>query len=93
MLNVKEAVQIAVEAAKNLLGENVLTNLELEEVEFSEESDDPHWLITLGFDKKLPTTDLKSLSLLQSFEYARKYKTFVIDAETGKVKAMKMRQV
>lgn len=93
MLDVKEAVQVAKNAAVDFLADDTeLQELLLEEVEL----DDAHnlWLITLGFNvpDKSPLHGLGA-ALSGRSPFTRKYKVFSVDSETGKVKAMKIRTV
>lgn len=92
MIDVKEAVQSAKDAAKDFLAEDVaLDDLLLEEVEFHDAENT--WLITLGFNV-LNKNAMRGIgATLAGNQYIRKYKAFSIDAETGKVKAMKIRDV
>lgn len=92
MIEVKDAVQYAKTAAKDFLAEDVtLDDLLLEEVEFNDSENT--WLITLGFDVINKNAMRGIGAALAGVQYIRKYKTFIIDAETGKVKAMKIREV
>lgn len=92
MIEVKDAVKFAKTAAQDFLADDVtLDDLLLEEVELNESENT--WLITLGFDV-LNKNAMRGLgAALVGAQYIRKYKTFCIDAETGKVKAMKIREV
>ena len=69
-------------------------NILLEEVEAS--ADGSEWLITLGFDvtrQREPRAIEKLLPTFQDYvEVERIYKTFHVDAATGQVTAMKIRQ-
>ena len=65
-------------------------NVSLEEVELSE--DEKHWLITLGYEVEVPM--VPSVSALNPFiqpEKKTKYKLFKVNAQTGSVVAMKIR--
>jgi hypothetical protein len=91
MLTVKEAVQAAERWIRDLYPEADIQHLRLEEVEFS---DDAHWRITLGWVE--PAVRQNSLTAaLQPDVYAlpRVYKTLEVDAETGAVRSMKIREV
>lgn len=92
MIDVKTAVQFAKSAAKDFLSEDgALDELLLEEVEFDDA--ESIWLITLGFNV-VNKNSLRGIgAAIAGNQYIRKYKTFSIDAETGKVKAMKIRDV
>lgn len=63
-----------------------IENLRLEEVELSE--DKKFWLITLGFDCLSRNNRLQVVP-----QYAREYKIFKINAETGEVESMKIREL
>ncbi|MBN3873626.1 hypothetical protein [Nostoc sp. JL33] len=99
MIDVKIAVNAAYEyikAIQDLVDSSIgLGPLRLEEVELSE--DKSFWLITLGFDipKKPPKSRLEDSTSLASTPvlYERGYKLFKVNSETGKVEAMKIRQV
>jgi len=84
MLDVKEAAQRASEYFAGLYAEEGLSNVQLEEVELTD--DGKYWLITLSYPVK---PELASLN----FNYKRKYKVFKIDRKTGEVKSMKIRKV
>lgn len=91
MLTVKEAAQTAESWVRDLYPEAELRHLRLEEVEFS---DDGCWRITLGWAE--PAVGQNSLTaMLQPDVYAlqRVYKTLEVDAESGTVKSMKIREV
>lgn len=87
-IGVKEAVQAARAAVQELLPASDLNDLQLEEVEQSE--DEKYWLITLGFYER--PTGIES-QINPFAKGARKYKLFKVDAESGKVRAMKIRTV
>lgn len=90
--NNKIDVRRAVSAAKKYLQslqsilEYKIQDLRLEEVEFSE--DRKYWLITLGF---IANTTGEEESFFSKKE--RDYKVFKVNAETGKVEAMKIREL
>jgi hypothetical protein len=84
MLDVKEAARRASEYFAGLYADQSLSNVQLEEVELSE--DGRHWFITLSYP--VPP-ELAALN----FNFKRKYKVFKIDAETGQVVSMKIRKV
>lgn len=85
-------VRAAVFASKNYLQslqgllEYQIKDLRLEEVEFSE--DRKYWLITLGF---IANTTGEEESFLLKKE--RDYKVFKVNAETGEVESMKIREL
>lgn len=93
MVNVKNAVAAAEEFARSLYPDTELRHLRLEEVEMS--SDDHHWLVTLGWVE--PAISGNTVSLLTGANTLQKlprvYKTFKVDAGTGDVRSMKIRNV
>lgn len=80
MITVKDAAARAAEFARNVLEEGRGRDLQLEEVEYTKRP--PRWLITLSMPSSSP------LGLL-----AREYKMFTVDAETGEVLSMKIREL
>ena len=86
---------------KDILGNN-LDNLLIEETELSE--DKKSWLITIGFDREIDPTKVKTyvnnpllseeitnlLPKRQILNIERVYKTFKVDSSTGEVISMKM---
>lgn len=93
MIEVKQAVQLAVQYCGQLFG-NIGNHLELEEVALSE--DEKHWFITIGYDVSgtIPRNEMME-GILKGIEprgKERKYKVVDVDAETGKVHAVKIRQ-
>ncbi|NWB65067.1 hypothetical protein [Pseudomonas sp. I8001] len=92
MIDVKEAVQVAKAAANDFLGqETVLQDLMLEEVELN--PGDKTWAITFGFNVPAPDKYQRLGASLAGQMYARKYKIFFIDSETGEFRSMKIREV
>lgn len=93
MIDVKQAVKIAAEYFTGVMGEKAF-DLTLEEVELSE--DEKWWRVTLSAEIPIspPPSDLPGANALSIFrrEYRRVYKLFVINAQTGAVRSMKMRQ-
>lgn len=87
MLDVREAAQKASEYFAGLYKDQGFSNIQLEEVELTDETDDgQYWLITLSYP--VPS-EIAALN----FNFKRKYKVFRIDAKTGEVKSMKIRKV
>jgi hypothetical protein len=84
-IGVKDAVQAAMAAIRELLPASELNDLRLEEVDQSE--DERFWLITLGF---YPPSEGPLAPLARA---PRKYKVFTVDADTGKVRSMKIRAI
>lgn len=92
MIEVKEAVKVAKSAANDFLGqETALEDLMLEEVELS--PDNKTWAITLGFNTPNSNKYERVGAALAGRMYSRKYKTFIIDSETGEFRSMKIREV
>lgn len=92
MIDVKEAVQVAKLAANDFLGqETTLKDLMLEEVEL--DTTNRTWVITLGFNVPAPNKLERIGAALAGQTYVRKYKTFIIDSETGEFRSMKIREV
>jgi len=87
MLDVKEAAQRASEYFAGLYAAQGVSNVQLEEVELTD--DGQYWLITLSYPMVPP--DQAPLNFI--FSSNRKYKVFKIDAKTGEVKSMKIRNV
>lgn len=102
VLNVREAVNASVtyfQEIQDLIG-NQVENLRLEEAELSE--DRQKWLITLGFDIPIHRELSRDLSIgsigsivptQDKYKYRREYKLFQVDAATGEIEAMKIREV
>ena len=92
MIEVKEAVQVAKAAANDFLGaEMTLEDLMLEEVELN--PNNKPWVITLGFNVPNPNKYERLGTVLAGQIQTRKYKTFIIDSETGEFRSMKIREV
>ena len=87
-IDLHRAVAAAREYLNQLYTLEKIKNVLLEEVE--EKPD--HWLITFGFDtprfvaESFPTL----LPIPKREEMTRVFKTFVVDSESGKVRAMKI---
>lgn len=86
MIDMKEAVSRAISEAKNLYAEQALSNVQLEEVEITE--DEKFWLITVGFQIADPSL---SPTLAAAMAPKRQYKVFKIDRENGKFVSMRIR--
>lgn len=84
MINVKEAVEIALRFADEVLGRDKLMDPRLEEVEFS--ANGQEWLVTLSFIRE-PS---KLGEMLEPM--AREYKVLAVGSESGEVQSMKIRQ-
>jgi hypothetical protein len=86
MIDVKEAVSRAVAEAKNLYAGQILSDIQLEEVEITE--DEKFWLITLGFYIADPSL---SPNLAAALAPKREYKVFKIDRMNGNFVSMRIR--
>lgn len=92
MIDVKDAVRVAVQYCGQLFG-NLSNRLQLEEVALSD--DEKHWFITIGYDEPGESQREILTGALGGFAprgSERKYKVVDVDAETGKVRAVKIRQ-
>ena len=98
-INVKEAVRIAVEYVRELYAPDELVDLRLEEVELSESG--KYWHVTIGFSRpelkkqqrQVEPPGGSVLSLLRPQILEREYKVVTINAQSGDVRSMKIRQV
>ena len=94
--DLKAAVKSAYQYIKDIqdvMGSS-LEALRLEEVELSE--DEKTWLITLGYDvpvKNKSAFDAMMGPINTNRGFEREYKLFAVNASTGKVESMKIRQV
>lgn len=87
MIDVKEAVKIAMDFVKTVFPEEKFDRITLEEVELSEDSS--YWYVTIGLGK-IVTEDL-FVALAERSKLLVKYKIFKIHHDTGRVVSMKMR--
>jgi hypothetical protein len=93
------AVSVAMEFVKKIYATNQIKDILLEEVEFSESTN--QWLITIGFTiNKIKENSSYSIAHLISPELIppergtiRKYKIVHIDAQSGKPISMKIREI
>lgn len=93
MLTVKEAAQAAEQWVRDLYAKKDLQHLRLEEVTLSD--DDRYWYITLGWvEPAVQMPSSLSAALGRDIHVLpRVYKTLEVDADTGAVKSMKIREV
>lgn len=95
MIDVKQAVEAATAYARQLFPDEELRHLRVEEVELS--SDEQVWNITLGWVEPAVRENKGSLLLSTGTgelqKLPRVYKVFRVEAETGTVHGMKMREV
>lgn len=94
MIPPEDAAKAATAYARNLVGADELKNVRVEEVEPS--GDGREWLITLGWVEKASRTIGASALPFGAAAGAieplpRVYRVFRVDAESGDVKSMKMR--
>ncbi len=96
-MNVKQAVQAAKDALRDLYDDDPPVAMALEEVEKTSADGRPMWAVTLGFCR--PAVNGKPHALGGLFSPSghmhehRIYKTLFIDAGTGEFVKMDMRQV
>jgi hypothetical protein len=92
MLSVQEAARAARAYAQQLYDERELKDLRVEEVELAEE--DATWYVTLGWIESAVKQVAGFTGTFEGNQLAalpRVYKIFTIDAETGHVSSMKIR--
>ena len=92
MISVRDAAAAALAFATDLLGDS-LSHLRIEEIALS--NDERSWKVTLGWDETAVTrvSSLANAFPVGSLEkIPRVYKLFLVDAETGKVRSMQMRE-
>jgi len=93
MIDVKKAVSFSMQAIHDFYDKQELTDLALEEVEQT----DNQWLITLSFlvpNKKPNKNNMFAMAAVaDEKQYIRKYKIFAVDAESGKILYMKIREL
>ena len=93
MIDVKTAVTRAADYAKEWLASDQVF---LEEVELSKRGDSGIWLITLSIPRRDNYGALSGLlprSPAELLYGGREYKVFEVDAETGEVRSMKIRDL
>jgi hypothetical protein len=88
MKSVKDAVSIALAFTREMLQEDA-EDFRLEEVEH----DDSSWEITLSFVRPRKNASQLAQAVAGIRGLEREYKTVIIDAQTGDVRAMRMRQL
>jgi hypothetical protein len=86
MIEVKQAAKIANDYLNDLFSESPPQGTLLEEVELEE--DEGVWLITLSF---IDPTNVLGKALAGVYSAPRKFKTFEVSAEDGRVLAMRIR--
>ena len=90
MIEIKDAVTAAMEFARGVYDDRELRGLRLEEVEADLYT--PAWKITLGWVEPdyQPVAVLEGM--LSQHSAPRVYKTFLVDAKSGQVQSMKIRE-
>jgi hypothetical protein len=88
MLDVKNAVAVAKTYVADLFRDQGADSFLLEEVEFEESNN--QWLVTISFLRQSSRTTLTG-NPMPGFE--RVYKTVVVDAASGNVKALRIRAI
>ena len=87
----KQAFEAARDSFNELLSQHAAGNVGLEEIEQSE--DGKWWLITLGYDQQRKLSGIQAALADAATRTERHYKTFKVEASTGRVVAMKIREV
>ena len=99
ILQVQDAARIAFDYLQQLYNSDEVTPLMLEEVELSD--DEKYWFITFSLSRKLPPPPQSKLSklteqatsLLTTPKVETIYKVIKVDAKTGDVLSMKIREI
>ena len=89
MVTVKDAIKVAMQFVAENFGEGLLSSLQLEEVEPSK--DGREWLVTLSMVRGVGAGAMSSALGIDS--KARDYKSVTVDAATGAVRSVKIRQI
>ncbi len=93
MISVKDAVNAALDWAREIYADTELQHLRVEEIKLSE--DEKAWSITLGWIEPAVRSNAVTLANINGTlqKLPRVYKIFEVDAETGSVRSMQIRQV
>jgi hypothetical protein len=89
MIDVKQAVKIATDFAKEIFSDQNFSQVTLEEVELDETG--RYWFVTLGMGKIVQDSPFDVLSG-KGTKLVVKYKVFKINSTTGQVQSVKIRQ-
>ena len=89
MIDVKEAVRIAIHFAKELIPTEDFDSITLEEVELAQH--EPFWYVTLGFKKQVAADPLMVFTG-KTANLIIRYKIFQINRDSGEVISMKIRK-
>ncbi len=93
-MDVKSAVQVAVQYMKDLFASEQITNLGLEEVEYDDHTND--WIVTIGFSRPWDypqSSILPGIVVNSSAPPKRAYKTVIINDGTEKILSVKNREI
>ncbi|HEX7314505.1 MAG TPA: hypothetical protein VF297_11320 [Pyrinomonadaceae bacterium] len=89
MVDVQQAAATATDYLINLYPQLTLLDVQLEEVELTE--DEKYWLITLSYP--LLKVSAPSTSLAGFMPFKKDYKVFKIESDAGRVRSMKIRKL
>ena len=94
MIDMKQAVQIALEFCRSLYAPEKLTDFLLEEVELSD--DEKFWLVTIGFDISQKETGQPAAippagTPAKTPEHV--YKTMKVEASSGRALSLKIKKL
>lgn len=89
-MNVKEAVALAKNYLADVFVDEQISNLGLEEIEYSDEDD--AWLITLGFSRPWSVGRVGALSASLGLDTSRFYKVVCISDGDGNLISIKNRE-
>ncbi len=94
MIEMKQAVQTAMELCRNLYGQEKAADYLVEEVELTE--DEKFWLVTIGFnigqgETSQPSTSASGGSSTKKPEHI--FKTMKVDANSGRALALKIKKL
>ncbi|MCD5406190.1 MAG: hypothetical protein LRZ99_00675 [Desulfotomaculum sp.] len=89
-MNVKEAVKKAIEYLVDIFESERPENFGLEEVVFNEHAD--VWEVTIGFSRPWDYPRSGLITGLQSQNPQRQYKVVRVDAKSGEIKSIKIRE-
>ncbi len=91
IMDVKGAVKIAIDYIRDLFEQDTLSNIGLEEVTFNE--NEKTWEVTIGFSRPWDFPQPGIMTGLQRPSPKREYKIVSVDAASGKVKSVKLREL
>ncbi len=94
MIDMKQAVQIALDSCRSLYSQEKLVDLLLEEVELTE--DEKFWLVTVGFNVSpgeagQPSTTTSGGSTPKRLEHV--FKTMKVDANSGRALSLRIKKL